>query len=77
MRYAIWISILLTALATIVLLGGCASDPGAGYWIPRTVELPDGRTVTCVLYDGPSGTDPISCDWESIDDFTPVVMEGQ
>lgn len=61
-------AIIVTALATIALLSGCAGastdsngklsggNSNAGGW----VALPDGRRVMCVA----SGAGGISCDWE-------------
>jgi hypothetical protein len=70
------------ALAGILLVGlsltGCASgsseegnDDGKrdrqDAFSAESIPLPDGRTVTCIVYDDPwtTGTN-LSCDWVSI-----------
>lgn len=62
-------AVVLAVLSLALVLAGCtpapATDPGenAGYLRAHVVELPDGRTVTCVT--GASVQSGIDCDWGS------------
>lgn len=53
------------ALAAVALTGcNPASNPGKGdRWYADTVQLPDGRHVTCVA----AGGGGVDCDWEGAD----------
>lgn len=55
----------LAALALALLATGCGvQDIGDAEFTPRTVEMPDGRTVECVTYkQGYAGG--LSCDWDN------------
>lgn len=53
----------LIALGLIVLCAGC-SDTGDVKTEGRQIELPDGRTVMCVVaIDSSAGSTGVSCDW--------------
>lgn len=61
-----WRIAALTVVSVFALTGcGGPADRAVtrdGLWSVETVDLPDGRTVTCVVRSG----NGVSCDWESI-----------
>lgn len=74
-RYGIVAITITTVIAIVILIGGvvaCAKD-GTGSTAAasddpslyaKVVNLPDGRKVTCVIFDaGGNGGIGLSCDW--------------
>lgn len=63
----------LSAGAVVLGLVGCASPYEASSnsvvtsdeLVERVVTLADGRTITCIVYDGYLGRGGLSCDWET------------
>jgi hypothetical protein len=42
-----------------------SSEENSDYLHETSFTLSDGRTVTCIMYDGTSYAGGLSCDWES------------
>lgn len=55
----------VVGIAALFAVAGCTSDadnPSTSW--AKVIDLPDGRQVVCVYYDGTSYGAGLSCDWE-------------